>query len=78
MSPSEFEDIKEEINEKQEESLKQKGVCEQIQKDWKKKYGFDTLKEAEDKLAELQEERNNKIARRDKLMDDLEEMMNED
>lgn len=78
MTTSEFERIKREINKKQEESLKSKGVCEQIQKDWKKKYGFDSVEEAEKKLEELKEEREDKIRRRDKYMKNLEDLMDEE
>lgn len=76
MTVREFENIKTEIKEKQEQSLKAKGVCEQIQKKWKSEYGFETVEEAKSKLEELESERDGKIARRDKYMNELEELVN--
>lgn len=75
MNSVEFERIKLAIAKNNEESVKAKGVCEQIQKDWKEKYGFETVDEAKEKLSELESERNAKIERRDKLMDKLEELV---
>lgn len=76
MTLQEFENIKSTIEKKQEQSLKAKGVCEQIQKEWKDEYGFETVDEAQNKLQELLDERESKIARRNNLMNKLEVLVN--
>ena len=71
MELKEFERIKRLIKEAELKSAKSQGVIDSILKGWEEKYGFNTVEEAEKKLAELTEEKKNTEARLEKLMNDL-------
>lgn len=71
MELKEFERIKRLIKEAELKSAKSQGVIDSILKGWEEKYGFNTVEEAEKKLAELMEEKKNTEARLEKLMNDL-------
>ena len=72
MELKEFERIKRLIKEAELKSAKSQGVIDSILKGWEEKYGFNTVEDAEKKLAELMEEKKNSDARLEKLMNDLE------
>lgn len=72
MELKEFERIKKLIKEAELKSAKSQGVIDSILKGWEEKYGFNTVEDAEKKLAELMEEKKNSDARLEKLMNDLE------
>lgn len=73
MKTSEFENIKELIRRAEVEKAKAEGVKESIKAEWKKKYGFETIEEAEAKLKELEAEYDKNESRKEKLMKELEE-----
>lgn len=73
MKTSEFENIKNLIQRAEVEKAKSQGVKDSIKSEWKKKYGFETLEEAKDKLKELETEFNKNESRKEKLMNELEE-----
>ena len=73
MKTSEFENIKDLIQRAEVEKAKSQGVKDSIKSEWKKKYGFETLEEARDKLIELETEFNKNESRKEKLMNELEE-----
>lgn len=73
MKVDELEKIKELIQKAELEQAKSQGVKDSIKAEWKKKYGFDTLEEANEKLKELSAgvEKNEK--KKEKLMTELSE-----
>lgn len=71
MKTSEFENIKDLIQRAEVEKAKSQGVKDSIKSEWKKKYGFETLEEAKDKLKELENEFNKNENRKEKLMNEL-------
>lgn len=73
MKTSEFENIKDLIQRAEVEKAKSQGVKDSIKSEWKKKYGFETLEEAKEKLKELDSEYNKNENRKEKLMNELEE-----
>lgn len=73
MKVSEFENIKNLIQKAEVEKAKAQGVKENIKGEWKKKYGFETLEEAKEKLNELNSDYNKNENRKEKLMNELEE-----
>lgn len=73
MKTSEFENIKNLIQRAEVEKAKSQGVKDSIKSEWRKKYGFETLEEAKDKLKELETEYNKNENRKEKLMNELEE-----
>lgn len=73
MKTSEFENIKNLIQRAEVEKAKSQGVKDSIKSEWRKKYGFETLEEAKDKLKELETECNKNENRKEKLMNELEE-----
>lgn len=73
MTTKEFENIKDLIQQAEVEKAKAQGVKESIKAEWKKKYGFETLEEAKNKLNELNAEFNKNEKRKEKYMNELEE-----
>lgn len=73
MKTSEFENIKDLIQRAEVEKAKSQGVKDSIKSEWKKKYGFETLEEAKEKLKELNSEYDKNESRKEKLMNELEE-----
>lgn len=73
MKASEFENIKDLIERAAVEKAKAQGVKESIKAEWKKKYGFETIEEAKEKLSELNSEYEKNEKKKDKLMDELEQ-----
>lgn len=73
MKTSEFENIKDLIQKAEMEQAKAQGVKDSIKAEWKKKYGFDTLEEAKEKLNELNSEYEKNESRKEKLMNELSE-----
>ena len=73
MTTKEFENIKDLIQQAEVEKAKAQGVKESIKAEWKKKYGFETLEEAKNKLDELNTEFNKNEKRKEKYMNELEE-----
>lgn len=73
MKVSEIERIKELIKTAELEQAKAQGAKDSIKAEWKKKYGFETLEEAKEKLEELNAgvEKNEK--KKEKLMTELSE-----
>lgn len=76
MKTSEFENIKDLIQRAEVEKAKSQGVKDSIKSEWKKKYGFETLEEAKDKLKELETKYNKNESQKEKLMNELEESQN--
>ena len=73
MKVNEIERIKELIATAELEQAKAQGAKDTIKAEWKKKYGFETLEEAKEKLEELNAgvEKNEK--KKEKLMTELSE-----
>lgn len=73
MKVSEIERIKDLIKTAELEQAKAQGAKDSIKAEWKKKYGFETLEEAKEKLKELNAgvEKNEK--KKEKLMTELSE-----
>lgn len=73
MKVSEVERIKDLIKTAELEQAKAQGAKDSIKAEWKKKYGFETLEEAKEKLKELNAgvEKNEK--KKEKLMTELSE-----
>lgn len=64
MTNEEFAALKQRIKAKEMESQRDQGVMDNIRANWKKRYGFDTVEEAERKLGELRaavDEKRSKI-----------------
>lgn len=73
MKISEIERIKDLIKTAELDQAKAQGAKDSIKAEWKKKYGFETLEEAKEKLKELNAgvEKNEK--KKEKLMTELSE-----
>jgi len=71
MKVNDIEKIKDLIKDAELEQAKAQGAKDNIKAEWKKKYGFETLEEAKEKLEELSAgvEKNEK--KKEKLMDEL-------
>jgi hypothetical protein len=73
MTTNELLKIKDLIKKSELESAKAEGQIESIKKEWKEKYGFDSINKAEMKLEELKQELENSNNRLNKLYKELEE-----
>lgn len=73
MKTSEMERIKYLIKTAELEQAKAQGAKDNIKADWKKKYGFETLEEAKEKLEELSAEVEKNEKKKEKLMNELNE-----
>lgn len=73
MTTNELLKIKDLIKKSELESAKAEGQIESIKKEWKEKYGFDSINKAEIKLEELKQELENSNNRLNKLYKELEE-----
>jgi hypothetical protein len=73
MKTNEFENIKDLIQRAEVEKAKSQGVKESIKAEWKKKYGFETIEEAEEKLSELESEYNKNEKKKEKYLNELSE-----
>lgn len=73
MKTSEMERIKDLIKTAELEQAKAQGAKDNIKADWKKKYGFETLEEAKEKLKELSAEVEKNEKKKEKLMNELNE-----
>lgn len=73
MKTSEMERIKDLIKTAELEQAKAQGAKDNIKADWKKKYGFETLEEAKEKLKELSENLGKNEKKKEKLMNELNE-----
>ena len=71
MNISEFTTIKEKISKVELESASAQGKIESIEESWKRKYGFTSLADAENKLGELQKEIDEKTKLRDEKFEEL-------
>jgi len=77
MTTTEFEDLKDKIEDLKEKKAKAKGVMEEIEKNWNEKYGFFDLESAEKKEQELKNELNKLEKKRDNIMKRIEDIMKE-
>ena len=73
MKTNELENIKDLIQRAEVEKAKAQGVKESIKAEWEKKYGFETIGEAEEKLAELNSEYNKNEKKKEKYLNELSE-----
>lgn len=73
MKTNELENIKGLIQRAEVEKAKDQGVKESIKAEWEKKYGFETIEEAEEKLAELNSEYNKNEKKKEKYLNELSE-----
>ena len=73
MKVNEIERIKELIQKAELEQAKAQGAKDSIKAEWKKKYGFETLEEAKEKLEELSAEVEKNEKKKEKLMAELSE-----
>jgi ssDNA-binding replication factor A large subunit len=73
MTVSEFECIKSKIKQNELSNAAAQGKKETIESNWQKKYGFSTLEEAKAKKTEIEKDIQEKTAKRDELMKQLEE-----
>ena len=71
MKINEIERIKDLIKNAELEQAKSQGVKDSIKAEWKKKYNFDTIEEAKEKLNELSENLENNEKKKEKLMNEL-------
>lgn len=71
MTTNELLKIKDLIKKSELESAKAEGQIESIKKEWKEKYGFDSINKAEIKLEELKQELENSNNRLNKLSNEL-------
>lgn len=78
MTESRFNEIKHKINQAELDSASAKGKIETIHETWKNEYGFETVEEAQSKLEELKKDRDEKIEKRNELMNKLEQSFNWD
>lgn len=72
MKSNEIEKIKGLIKEAELEQARAQGVKDNIKAEWKKRYGFETVEEAKEKLEELSEDLRKNEIKREKLMNELE------
>ena len=77
MTEKEFAAIKNEIEELKKKSIESNTRLELIREQWKKDYGFDDLDSAKKELEKEQEEIKLKQEKRNKLMEELEKLFNE-
>ena len=71
MKVDEIERIKDIIKRTELEKAKAQGVKDSIKAEWKKKYGFETLEEAKEKLNELNADFEKNKNKKEKLMNEL-------
>lgn len=71
MKAVEIEKIKDLIQKAELEQAKAQGVKDSIKADWKKKYGFETLEEANAKFEELKSELEKNEKKKELLMNEL-------
>jgi uncharacterized protein YaaR (DUF327 family) len=71
MNSSEIERIKELIQKAELEKAKAQGAKDSIKAEWKKKYGFETVEEAREKLNELNSELEKNEKKKEKLMNEI-------
>ena len=71
MDIREVQKIKDLIGKSEVENAKAQGVIEDIKSEWREKYGFDTVEEANCKYEELKENLSKMENREEKLMKDL-------
>ena len=71
MKVDEIERIKDIIQRTELEKAKSQGVKDSIKAEWKKKYGFETLEEAKEKLNELNTDFEKNKNKKEKLMNEL-------
>lgn len=71
MKIDEIERIQELIQKAELEQAKSQGVKDNIKSEWKKKYGFETIGEAKEKLEELKTELNKNVKKKEKLTNEL-------
>lgn len=72
MDIKDFQTIKDKIAKADTETATNKGKMQAIQEHWKEKYGFETLEEAEKKLAEVEKDIAEKTKLRDEKLNELE------
>jgi len=78
MTDNEFILLKQKIKLKKEESQKAKGVIEQIESSWQKRYNISTIEEAENKQNELKNSIEEKKKKLDILKNKLQETIPDD
>lgn len=78
MTVEEVQDIQKKINAAGQTKAKAEGAIERIQKDWKEKYGFETIEEAEEQLEKLRKRRKSFDAKEDELLDELDALVDWD
>lgn len=78
MTDSEFLELKQKIEKKKAESQKAEGVIEQIKSSWQKEYGISTVEEAEQKLADINSQTDEKKRKLESLKDKLDKMIPEE
>lgn len=71
MTANELLKIKDLIKKAELESAKAEGQIESIKKEWKEKYGFDSVNKANEKLEELKQELENSTNRLNKIYNEL-------
>lgn len=71
MKVNEIERIKEIIQRTEFEQAKAQGVKDSIKAEWKKKYGFETLEEAKEKLKEISVNLEKNEKKKEKLLSEL-------
>lgn len=71
MNSNEIERIKELIQKAELEKAKAQGAKDSIKAEWKKKYGFETVEEAREKLNELNSELEKNEKKKEKLMNEI-------
>ena len=73
MKGTEIERIKDLIQKAELEQAKAQGVKDNIKAEWKKKYGFDTIEQAKEKLEELSGDLKKNEMKKEKLINELSE-----
>ena len=78
MTVEQVQEIQDKIARASQLSAKAEGSIERIQKDWKDKYGFDTMDEAEAYLESLRKKHTNMTSKEEELMSELDGLVDWD
>jgi len=77
MTENEFHNIKNKVNQLQQESVVAETKMNMIREQWMKDYGFDDLDSAKKQLQKEKEEITDKTEKRNQLMNELEKLFEE-
>lgn len=78
MDIEQVKELQRKISKAKEQKARAEGAIENITGSWKKNYGFSTVEEAEEHIKELEEKQNALDQRQQKLVNDLDALVDWD